>query len=227
VVGRAAGQVEEQLLESGALRRPEPRERHAAGERGAADGFGVRVDDEGAVGGRARLQGGVSQRGRQRRRVGRRHERAGVGQQLITAALGDDAPRADDHDPVGDGLDLPEQVRGEQHRAAAVGELAQQPAHPAHPLGVQAVGRLVEDQDLGIAEQRVRQPEALAHAQRVLAHALARRRAIESDAPEQVLDAPRVHADGLRGHGQRLAPAAAGVLRRGVEQDAHAPARVG
>jgi hypothetical protein len=120
-----------------------------------------------------------------------------------------------------------QQVRREQHGAAAVGEVAQQPAHPAHSLGVEAVGRLVEDQDLGVAEERVRQAEALAHAQRVLAHALARRRAIEPDEPEQVLDAPLGHADGVRGDGERLAPAAPGMLGGGVEQDAHPPTGVG
>ena len=94
---------------------PEAGERDAAGERGAPDGLGVGVDDEAAVGGLARVQAGVAQRGGERRRVGRGHERAGVGQQLVAAALGDDAPRADDHDPVGDGLDL---VRAGARRAA-------------------------------------------------------------------------------------------------------------
>jgi hypothetical protein len=50
-----------------------------------------------------------------------------------------------------------------QHGAAPVGEAAQQSPHPAHPLGVQAIGGLVEDQDLRVAEQRVGEPEALAH----------------------------------------------------------------
>ena len=124
-------------------------------------------------------------------------------------------------------LDLAQQVRGQQHGAAAVGEVAQQVAHPADALGVEAVGRLVEDQDLGVAEQRVRDPEPLAHAQRVLAHALARRRAVEADVAEQVVDATLVDAERQGGDGERLAPAPPGVLCAGVEQDADPPARVG
>ena len=50
-------------------------------------------------------------------------------------------------------------------------ERAQEVAQPAHALGVEAVGRLVEDQQLGIAEQRRRQAEPLPHAERVALHA--------------------------------------------------------
>ena len=100
-------------------------------------------------------------------------------------------------------------------------------AHPAHALGVEPVGGLVEDQHLGVAEQRVREPEPLAHAERVLAHALARGRAVEADEPEQLVGALLGHAHQPRGQRERLAPAAAGVLGGGVEQDADAAAGVG
>ena len=63
--------------------------------------------------------------------VGRAGERAGAGEQLVLGALGDDLAVADDDDLVGDALDLVEQVRAEQHRAALVGVAAQQVAHPA------------------------------------------------------------------------------------------------
>jgi hypothetical protein len=42
---------------------------------------------------------------------------------------------------------------------------------PAHPLRVQAVGRLVEHEDLRVAEQRGAERETLAHAHRVALHA--------------------------------------------------------
>jgi hypothetical protein len=42
-------------------------------------------------------------------------------------------------------------------------EVAQQAPHRAHPLGIEAVGGLVEDQDLRVAEQRVGEAKALAH----------------------------------------------------------------
>ena len=44
-------------------------------------------------------------------------------------------------------------------------------AQPADALRIEAVGRLVEDQDARVAEQRRGEPEPLAHAERVLARA--------------------------------------------------------
>ena len=156
-----------------------------------------------------------------------RDEHARAGQQLLAGALGDDPAVADDQQLVGDRLDLHQQVRGEQDGAAAVGEVAQQAAHPAHALGVEAVGGLVEDQHLGVAEQRVREPEPLAHAERVLPHALAAARLSSPTSVEQLVDArapatPIIWAETA----ERLAAAAAAVLGGGVEQDADAAARV-
>jgi hypothetical protein len=81
------------------------------------------------------------------------------------SGLGDQPPTGDDHDLV-DGLgDLGEDVAGDEHGAALVGQLAQQAAQPVNALGVQTVGRLVQDQDLGVAEQGGGQAQPLAHAQ--------------------------------------------------------------
>ena len=160
-------------------------------------------------------------------RVGRAHEHAGAGEQLLARAVGDDPAVADDQQVVGDRLDLQQQVRGEQHGAAAVGEVAQQAAHPADALGVEAVGGLVEDQHLRVAEQRVREPEPLAHAERVLAHALARRRTCRARrASSSSSTRAGVDAHHLGGDGERLAAAAARVLGARVEQHADAQARV-
>ena len=57
-------------------------------------------------------------------------------------------------------------MAGDEHGPALVGQAADQAAQPVDALGVEAVGRLVEDQDLGVAEQGGGQPEALAHAER-------------------------------------------------------------
>ena len=84
-------------------------------------------------------------------------------------SLGDDAAVADDDQVVGDDFDLVQQVGGQQHGGAAVGVAAQQVAHPADAGGVQTVGGLVEDEDLGVAEERVGDAEALPHAQGVVA----------------------------------------------------------
>ena len=73
----------------------------------------------------------------------------------------------------------------------------------------------------------MREAEALTHAERVVAHALPGRRAVEADEVEQAVDAARVDAHHLRGDNQRLASAATVVLRCRVEQDPDAAAGIG
>ena len=86
--------------------------------------------------------------------------------------------------------------------SAARCPLAQQGAQPADALRVEPVQRLVQHQDLRVAEQRRRQPEPLAHARRVCpdpaAGGLARAR--RSRAPRRraraaARPAPRASAD--------------------------------
>jgi hypothetical protein len=55
-------------------------------------------------------------------------------------------------------------VARDQHGVALGGEAPQEVAEPTDPLGVQAVRRLVQDQDARLAEQRRAEPEPLAHA---------------------------------------------------------------
>ena len=77
----------------------------------------------------------------------------------------------DDHDVV-DGLgDLREHVARDKDRPPLARERAQEVAEPADSLRVEAVGGLVEDEHLGIAEQRRCEAEALAHPERVALHA--------------------------------------------------------
>ena len=77
-------------------------------------------------------------------------------------------PAPVDHDDVIDGLcDLAQHVTRHQHGPAARRALTQQDAQPADALRVQPVQRLVQHQDLRIAEQRRRQPEPLAHPGRI------------------------------------------------------------
>ena len=85
-------------------------------------------------------------------------------------------------------LDLVEQVGGEQHGAAAVGEVAEQSAHPPDAGRVEPVGRLVEDQHLRVADQRRREAEPLPHAQGVVAHAPRRLRRGQADEVEHLVD---------------------------------------
>jgi hypothetical protein len=57
-------------------------------------------------------------------------------------------------------------VAGDQHRATLLGQRAEQAARPAGAGRVQPVGRLVEDEDRRVAEQRGRQAEPLPHPER-------------------------------------------------------------
>jgi hypothetical protein len=70
-------------------------------------------------------------------------------------------------DPVAHLLDLGEQVAGEEHRGAAIGQRAEQGPELADTGGVHAIGRLVQQQQRWVAQQRDREPETLTHVLRV------------------------------------------------------------
>ena len=94
------------------------------------------------------------------------HTRSGLVSQIAQRGLGDQSSAGDDDDVV-DGLgDLGQEVAGHEHRASLVGVGTKEPSQPVHAFGVETVGRLIEDQHVGLPEQGGRQPEALAHAQR-------------------------------------------------------------
>src|SRR4051812_14493981 len=95
----------------------------------------------------------------------------------------------------------------DEHRPAASGLCAQQVTHPADARWVEAVGGLVEDQDLGIAEQRRGDREALAHPHRVALDASVSRSA-QPDVLEDLVDAGGGMAAG-RGEDAEMVAAAA------------------
>ena len=81
-------------------------------------------------------------------------------------ALGDEAP-VDEHDDARrHALDLVQHVRGDEHGAALGAEPADQLDHVAPLHRVEAVERLVEQQQLGRVDERLGQLDALAHALR-------------------------------------------------------------
>ena len=85
--------------------------------------------------------------------------------------------------------------------------------------GIEAVGRLVEDQQLGRAEQRAREPEPLAHAERVAADPPVPG---ELDERQRLVDA-RVRQPGGRGeHPQVVAAGPGGMEVAGLEHRADA-----
>jgi hypothetical protein len=85
--------------------------------------------------------------------------------------VGDELAVADQDQLLGDLRDLREDVAGDEHGPSPIRLRPQQVAQPAHPLRVEAVGGLVEDQDPRVAQQRRRQRQPLAHPQRVALHA--------------------------------------------------------
>jgi hypothetical protein len=93
----------------------------------------------------------------------------GVGQ-FGDRPFADQFSAGDDHDPVHGLLDLGQQVAGDEDRSSlVVGEVLKEVTQPLDALGVQAIGRLVEDEYLRITEQDCCQPESLPHPHRVAA----------------------------------------------------------
>ena len=110
------------------------------------------------------------------------------------------AERHDDR--VVDGLGhLGQQVRGDQHRAALPGQVAHEVTQPGDPLRVEPVGWLVEDEDVGVADERGGQLQALAHAHGE-ATDLALGVARQADQLEHLVGARLVVAAGPRRHAQ-------------------------
>ena len=81
----------------------------------------------------------------------------------VVALVGDAAAAVDLQDPAGDVVEEVAVVGDDQHRARVV---AQRPLQPGDALGVQVVGRLVEQQQVRLLEQQAAQRDAAALAAR-------------------------------------------------------------
>ncbi len=139
--------------------------------------------------------------------------------QLLDGPLREQPALAHDEHVVDGLLDLGEHVAGDEDRAALAACLRRNVRSQQHPFRVEAVGRLVEDEHLGVAEQGRGERQALSHARGV---ALDRPfgRALQLDELERLVHA-RVGDAGAGGdHAQRVAPGAAGVEAGGVEERA-------
>ena len=93
---------------------------------------------------------------------------------VVERALRDEVPGLQDHHVVAGRLDLGEPVGAQQRRRAASGQRAHEVADLHRALGIEPVGRLVEHHDRRVADQRQRDPDALAHPQRERAGAVVR-----------------------------------------------------
>ncbi|HET9071682.1 MAG TPA: hypothetical protein VFN60_07180 [Acidimicrobiales bacterium] len=89
---------------------------------------------------------------------------------LGARAVGDDLAPPDHHDPVGVGVGLLQVVGGEQDRAAGVGVVADRRPEVPPPLDVHALGRLVEDQQRRVRQQRHGEADPLLLPTGALAH---------------------------------------------------------
>ena len=118
--------------------------------------------------------------------------------ELLERPGGDEAARREEPDPVAQRLDLAQDVRREQHGQVALGDEA--PEQREQLLDARRIDRdrrLVEDQDGRLLDQRVRDPEPLAHAARVGLGLLVRG-VVEADLVEQLVD-PRLGLGARRG----------------------------
>jgi hypothetical protein len=95
--------------------------------------------------------------------VERRPDRARADERLDLSRrpVGDDPAAGHQDRPVGVGVRLLEVVRGEEERLAGSGELADRVPERPSGLDVHAHGRLVEDEQIGIAHERDREAQAL------------------------------------------------------------------
>ena len=88
------------------------------------------------------------------------------------SAVRHDAAALQHHAVVGQGQQLTDLVRHEQHRDAEIAlDLEQKRQHVPGQLGVEGAGRLVEQEQLGIGEQRPPQGDALLFSARQVADA--------------------------------------------------------
>ena len=131
---------------------------------------------------------------------------------------GEHAAAGDDPDPVGELLGLVEVVRGQHDGRAVAGQPGDQPPEVAPRLGVEPGGRLVEEEQLGPADDAERDVEAAplpARELRGAAVALLR----QPDGLEDLVDVAGVPID-LRGAGDHLAHRQQVESLRALEHDA-------
>ncbi len=230
--GVVAGQREEDVLQVGALlaqlvqlgagpqRRPAHQRRvHAEDVQRAVGPVPHAGRDDAVDPGRQRR----AQRGRLR---GPDHDvRTASGDELGQRAGPDQPAAGQDHDVVDGLLDLGQDVAGHQDRPTLGRAVAQEAAQPGDPLRVQPVGRLVQDQDRRVAEQRAGQAEPLPHAAGVGADA-ARAGIGQADQLEHLVGPPVRQAAGAGHHPQVVASGAAGVEARRLQRGAHRADRV-
>ena len=218
---RAVDEVEEHLFQRGTLAlQVRQRDARGRGDRAELSGLGAADGETGAQ--RVVVDACGIERRRESGPVG------GVDHGRIVAglreprhvALVDEAPAGDDEQRRHGLLHFGQHVRRDEDRPALPRERPEEAAQPADALGVEPVRRFVEDQHAGVAEQGVRESEALAHAERESAD-LPPRDIGEADEAEHLVDAPLRDARGTRVHAEVVHGRAARVEARRLERGTH------
>jgi hypothetical protein len=112
-----------------------------------------------------------------------------AGQESLHVVLGYQPAMRDDPDTVADPLHLRELVRGDEDRPPLAVLRDDEVPHLLDPDRIEARYGFVEEEEVGVGEQRARDAELLEHAARELAHAFPRHRR-EIDLLEQGSDPP-------------------------------------
>jgi hypothetical protein len=177
VLDRFSGQLHEGLLERD-LNRRQLGQHDLLGQGDLSDRLaGEAVDLEyvslDAVHARVACGQRVAQRGRLRRDHADGGPCRGAVHEFRDGGVRDEPAATDHHDVLGGLGHLGHQMRGQEHGPAFLRQALEQRPDPQDALGVQSVGGLVEHQDSRVAEQRRGDAQALAHAEREAAHALA------------------------------------------------------
>jgi hypothetical protein len=126
---------------------------------------------------------------------------------------------------VGGDSHLVHQVTGHKDGAALGGELLHQVPDPQDAFGIEAVDRLVEEQDFRVAEHGHGHAEPLAHAEREAAGPLVRH-VLQAHQGQHLLDPARRQALSLRQEQQVVPGTAAGMHGLGLKQRADRPQRI-
>jgi len=88
-----------------------------------------------------------------------------TGYQINDVSGLDDAATGNDDDMVSYVLDLVNEMAGDKDSLAVGREGSQKPPDPADTFGIQAVGRLIENNNAWIAEEGRGDPQPLTHPQ--------------------------------------------------------------
>ena len=163
-----------------------------------------------ALDGHALAHQRLGQAGRLRRAHAHGGSLGGLGHDLGHRRVGDQPAAPDDDEVLGRDGDLAHQVRRQEDGAPAGRQALEEVADPEDPLGVEPVGRLVEDHHRRVAEQRRGDPEPLPHAQREAADPLAGH-VVEAHERDHLVDARARDAVRLGHRAEVVEGAAAGV----------------